>query len=101
VRQHLRKGFNVSWIIGIIGSLIAGGIIGFIARAILPGKQDLSLMKTVGLGIAGMLLGNIIGRIITPDNEGVPWIAGTIAAVALLFVLERTGFLKQLTDAPG
>ena len=85
----------MAWIIGIIGSLIAGGIIGFIARAILPGKQDLSVVMTVGLGAAGMVLGNIVGRIIPPENEGVPWILGTVCAVALLWWLSRSGNLSK------
>jgi uncharacterized membrane protein YeaQ/YmgE (transglycosylase-associated protein family) len=86
-----------SWIVGIIGSIIAGGIIGFVARAILPGKQDMSIPMTVGLGIAGMVIGNIVGRVIPPDNEGVPWILGTICAVGILFVLGRTGNLSKVT----
>lgn len=88
----------MSWIIGIIGSIIAGGIIGFIARAILPGKQDLSIPMTVGLGVVGMLLGQIVGRLITPDNEGTPWIAGTICAVGVLFALSKSGYLSKMTN---
>ena len=86
----------MAWIIGIIGSIIAGGIIGFIARAIVPGKQDLSIPMTVGLGVVGMVLGQVLGRIITPNNEGVPWIAGIICAVVLLFALVRTGYLSRV-----
>ena len=85
----------MAWIIGIIGSIIAGAIIGFIARAVLPGKQDLSVGWTVGLGIAGMTIGNIVGRIIPPENEGVPWILGTLSAVGLLFWLSRSGNLAR------
>ncbi len=88
----------MAWVIGIIGSIIAGGIIGFVARAIVPGKQDLSIPVTVGLGIVGMLLGQIVGRIITPDNEGVPWIAGVLCAVAVLFALVRTGNLSKISN---
>lgn len=87
----------MGWVIGIIGSIIAGGIIGFVARALVPGKQNLSVPMTVGLGVVGMLLGQIVGRVITPDNEGVPWIAGTLSAVVLLFALVRTGYLSKLT----
>ncbi len=87
----------MAWVVGIIGSIIAGGIIGFLARGLLPGKQDLSILMTVGLGIVGMLLGQIIGRVITPDNEGVPWIAGTLCAVLVLYVLGRTGNLSRFT----
>ncbi len=87
----------MGWIIGIIGSIVAGAIIGFVARAIVPGKQDLSTTMTVGLGIVGMVLGQILGRIITPNNEGVPWIAGTICAVLALFGLVRSGMVKKAT----
>ncbi len=89
----------MAWLIGIIGSIIAGGIIGLLARAIVPGKQDLSLMMTVGLGIVGMLLGQIVGRLITPDNEGVPWIAGILCAVVVLYGLARTGYLSKFTQS--
>ena len=89
----------LAWIIGIIGGLIAGAIIGFIARAIVPGKQDLSLGWTAGLGIAGMWIGQIVGRIIPPDNEGVPWILGTVGAVGLLFGLIKTGYINRFTNS--
>ena len=87
----------MGWVFGIIFGLIAGGIIGFLARAILPGKQDLSIPWTVGLGIAGMWIGQIVGRIIPPDNEGVPWILGTVCAVGLLFAMSKSGKLEQFT----
>ncbi len=89
----------MAWVIGIIGSIIAGGIIGFIARAVVPGKQDLSIPMTIGLGIVGMLLGQIVGRIITPNNEGVPWIAGILCAIIALFALVRTGNLSRFTQS--
>lgn len=87
----------LAWIIGIIGGLIAGAIIGLIARAIVPGKQDLSLGWTAGLGIAGMWIGQIVGRVIPPDNEGVPWILGTLGAVGLLFGLIKTGYINKIS----
>lgn len=87
----------MGWIIGIIGGMIAGGIIGFIARAVVPGKQDLSVGWTIGLGIAGMWIGQIVGRIIPPDNEGVPWILGTLCAIGLLVGLIKTGYINKLT----
>ncbi len=86
----------LGWIVGIIGGMIAGAIIGFVARAIVPGKQDISVGWTIGLGIAGMWIGQILGRIITPDNQGVPWIAGTIGAVALLFGLIKSGYISKI-----
>lgn len=81
----------------ILGSIIAGGIIGMIARAIMPGKQNMSIPMTVGLGIAGMVIGNIVGQVVPPDNDGVPWILGVVFAFLILFVLGRTGNMSKVT----
>lgn len=85
----------LAWIIGIIGGLIAGAIIGYIARAVVPGKQNLSTGWTIGLGVAGMWIGQIVGRVIPPDNEGVPWILGTLCAIGLLVGLIKTGYINK------
>jgi len=47
-----------------IGFLVAGLILGAVARAIKPGKQDLSLLATLGLGVAGTLVGGTIAWLI-------------------------------------
>lgn len=44
----------------ILGWLIFGAIVGFIAKAIHPGNEDLSFVKTVLLGIAGSFVGGSI-----------------------------------------
>jgi uncharacterized membrane protein YeaQ/YmgE (transglycosylase-associated protein family) len=84
-------------VLSIIGWIIAGAIIGLIARAIVPGKQDLSLPLTAGLGIVGMLIGAIVGSVIPPDNDGVPWIMGIVCSAALLFWLTRSNNLSRFT----
>ncbi len=88
----------LGWIIGIIGGAIAGAIIGFIARAVVPGEQKLSVPWTIGLGVAGMWIGQIVGRIIPPDNEGVPWILGTLSAIGLLLFLVKSGNLSKIQN---
>ena len=40
-----------------IGFLIAGLIIGALARLIVPGRQRLSVLATLGLGLVGSLIG--------------------------------------------
>jgi uncharacterized membrane protein YeaQ/YmgE (transglycosylase-associated protein family) len=37
----------------IIGWILFGLIAGFVARAIVPGKDDIGLLRTIVLGIAG------------------------------------------------
>ncbi|KRE94314.1 hypothetical protein ASG76_13140 [Nocardioides sp. Soil774] len=43
-----------------IGFLVAGLIIGALARLIKPGKQDLGILATLGLGLVGSLIGGLI-----------------------------------------
>ena len=45
---------------GIIVSIIMGLIAGFIAKAILPGKEQIGLILTVVLGMVGGFVGSII-----------------------------------------
>ena len=40
-----------------IGFLVAGLIIGALARLIKPGKQNLGILATLGLGLVGSLIG--------------------------------------------
>ncbi len=53
----LRKKIHI-----MIGFLIAGLIIGALARLIKPGKQDLGLLATLGLGLVGSLIGGLIAQ---------------------------------------
>ena len=40
----------------IIGTIIFGAVIGMLARLALPGKQQISALLTVALGVAGWLM---------------------------------------------
>ena len=41
----------------ILAWMVAGLIVGGIARLLIPGRQSMGLLMTMGLGIAGALLG--------------------------------------------
>ena len=43
-----------------IGFLVAGLIIGALARLIVPGRQNLGILATMGLGAVGSLIGGTI-----------------------------------------
>ena len=47
-----------------LGFLVAGLIIGALARLIKPGRQDLSILATLGLGLVGSLIGGTIAWLI-------------------------------------
>lgn len=48
----------------IIGLIIIGLIAGLIARAVIPGKQSLSILMTIVLGIVGSFVGGFLGFLI-------------------------------------
>ncbi len=77
---------------GIIGFLVAGLIIGALARLIKPGRQNLSILMTLLLGVAGSVIGGVIaswlgtGDIMELNVLG--FIIAVIAAVLLIGVAE-------------
>lgn len=77
---------------GIIGFLVAGLIIGALARLIKPGKQNLSLLMTLLLGIVGSLIGGVIASAIGTGSitelNVLGFIVAVIAAVLLIGVAE-------------
>lgn len=75
--------------LGVIWFLIAGLIIGALARLILPGKQSMSIWMTLLLGVVAALIGGFIWNALFPGNEGVAWIGSVIVAVVILVLYER------------
>jgi uncharacterized membrane protein YeaQ/YmgE (transglycosylase-associated protein family) len=73
----------------VVWYVVAGIVIGFIARAILPGKQQMSLLWTMILGVVAALVGGFLWNAIFPNNDGIAWIGSIIVAVVILFLYER------------
>ncbi|HEX3602113.1 MAG TPA: GlsB/YeaQ/YmgE family stress response membrane protein [Lacipirellulaceae bacterium] len=78
----------------IIGWLIAGLVIGLIARLLMPGPQPIGLLFTIAIGVAGSFIGGAIANL----AQGVPisepraagWIGSVLGAVVLLFIYGKT-----------
>jgi len=76
-----------------IGFLVAGLVIGALARLFKSGKQDLSIAATLGLGLVGSLIGGTIAWLI---GSGSIWelnvlgfVLAVVAAVALIGAAEN------------
>ena len=66
----------------IIGSIIAGIIVGVLARLVLPGRQHISVLMTILLGILGAVIGWFIaGGLGVQSTNGVDWIRWIISVV--------------------
>ena len=71
--------------------IIVGFIIGLIARAIMPGAQNLGFIMTTLLGIGGSIVGGLIARLFSkPEPVSTFHPAGLImsiiGAIILLFI---------------
>jgi uncharacterized membrane protein YeaQ/YmgE (transglycosylase-associated protein family) len=71
--------------------IIVGFIVGWIARAVLPGAQHLGFILTTLLGIAGSIVGGLIARLFSKPEPGstfhpAGFIMSIIGAIILLFI---------------
>ena len=68
----------------IVAWLVFGLVIGALARFLVPGRQPMGMVATIGLGVAGSFLGGIVANALT----GVP-----------LLTLHPAGFIGSLLGA--
>jgi uncharacterized membrane protein YeaQ/YmgE (transglycosylase-associated protein family) len=83
-----------------IWAIIAGLIIGLIARLIRPGKQDIPIWLTILIGIAGAIIGNLLASAFgVRDTGGIDWIRHILqiaVAIAVLAVVEPVWTRRRL-----
>ena len=76
----------------IIVVIIVGLIAGFIARAVVPGRQSMGIGATILLGIVGSFIGGFLGYVLfaRDSSEGYvqpsSWIGSVVGAVIALLV---------------
>jgi uncharacterized membrane protein YeaQ/YmgE (transglycosylase-associated protein family) len=70
--------------------LIIGLIIGYGGRLVLPGAQDIGLVKTLLVGVVSALL---VGLILGSINTILAIIIGSLVAAGLLWLSIRQGWL--------
>jgi uncharacterized membrane protein YeaQ/YmgE (transglycosylase-associated protein family) len=82
---------------GIIIAIIVGAIVGVLARLVLPGKQNISMLLTVVVGIVGAFLGTVLsGALGIPTaTNGIDWLElfmqVAVAAVGVALVSRTMG----------
>lgn len=77
----------------IIGAIVVGAIIGALGRLILPGKQNISIVVTILIGIVANVIVTLVVRQLGYSNQsGIAWIPlilGAIVAAILIVVYGR------------
>jgi uncharacterized membrane protein YeaQ/YmgE (transglycosylase-associated protein family) len=90
----------MGWIAYLISLAIWGLIIGAFARLALPGKDPMSLLETMLVGIGGSLVGGILVFALSGGhNYGAGWLVSLVCAVGIVYFVRRSRG-GSLTD-PG
>lgn len=73
---------------GIIGFLVFGLVVGALARLIKPGKQNLSLVATLLLGVVGSVIGGVVASALgTGDIMELNVLGAIVAIVAAVLLI--------------
>jgi len=83
---------------GILLFLLFGLVVGFLARAILPGRQHMGLIMTSVLGMVGSLLGGFLGSMLGHhdlDHVHAAGFIGSIIGALVLLALVSMGARRR------
>lgn len=83
----------------VIGFIVAGLVIGALARLVKPGKQNLSVIATLVLGLVGSVIGGVIANLFGTGDifelNVLGFIVAVIASVVLIGVAEAVSGNKK------
>ena len=74
-------------VMDILGLIVVGLIIGALARLLKPGKQSMSILATMLLGVVGALIGGFIASLFGTGDIFELNVLGFILAVVAAFIL--------------
>jgi uncharacterized membrane protein YeaQ/YmgE (transglycosylase-associated protein family) len=71
---------------GILAWILFGLVVGVIAKLLMPGRDPGGFIVTILLGVAGALIGGVVGRAVGfyGPSEAAGWLMSILGAVILL-----------------
>ena len=74
--------------LSILWTILIGFVIGVIAKLLHPGKENMGLILTTALGIAGSLVATFLARLIGfyKEGEAAGFLMAVVGAIVLLVV---------------
>jgi len=83
----------VETLLALLAWIVFGIIVGFLARALMPGRQSMGLMTTMALGVVGSLAGGLITWAVTGANDPyapAQWIMSIVGAIVVMVLFGVT-----------
>ena len=80
---------------------VQGLFIGAFARLALPGKDPLSLVQTMAVGLAGSLLAGVAFYLIFGDSAAPGFLAALVFSVGIVYLIRRSrggGLMRPSVD---
>ncbi len=73
--KHVVEGNEAVTISAIIAAVIIGAVIGALGRLVVPGRQRIGILLTIGIGIVAALLGTVVANALgVAHTRGIDWI---------------------------
>jgi uncharacterized membrane protein YeaQ/YmgE (transglycosylase-associated protein family) len=73
-------------VVDVIVYIVAGLVIGAVARLLLPGRQEIGMVATIVIGVVAAVVGGLLWELIFPANDGIAWIGSILVAIVLLWL---------------
>ena len=71
-----------------IGMIIAGAVLGALARLVMRGEQNISVLWTIVLGAVGALVGGAVASLFgVAHTDGVDWIRWALSLIAAIVAI--------------
>lgn len=93
----------MNWLWFILQMIVIGLIAGAIGRALVPGKQSMSIGMTILLGVIGSFVGGFLGYLIFKHDMSQGWfqpaglIGSIIGAVIVVFAWTKMSGRRSIT----
>lgn len=72
----------------IVGILLLGLVVGALARLALPGPQPIGCLGTIAVGVAGAVVGGLLGQAFGVRGPLLSWVMAVIGAILVLLAFQ-------------